>query len=39
MNKAIYICASMALMLASCSNDETVELAKEKASAFAAWSG
>lgn len=34
MNKAIYICASMALMLASCSNDETVELAKEKGISF-----
>ena len=34
MNKAIYICASMALMLASCSSDETVELAKEKGISF-----
>ena len=34
MNKAIYICAAMALMLASCSNDETVELAKEKGISF-----
>lgn len=34
MNKAIYICASMALMLASCSSDETVELAKDKGISF-----
>ena len=34
MNKAIYICAAMALMLASCSNDETVEQAKEKGISF-----
>lgn len=34
MNKAIYICASVALMLASCSDDETLELAKEKGISF-----
>lgn len=34
MNKAIYICAAMALMLASCSGDETVEQAKEKGISF-----
>lgn len=34
MNKAIYICAAMALMLASCSSDETVELAKDKGISF-----
>lgn len=28
MNKAIYLCAAAALALASCSNDETVEMAK-----------
>ena len=28
MNKAIYLCAAAALALASCSNDETVEVAK-----------
>ena len=34
MNKSIYICAAAAMMLASCSNDETVELAKENAISF-----
>lgn len=34
MNKAIYICAAMALSLSSCSSDETVDLAKEKGISF-----
>ena len=34
MNKAIYICAAAAMMLGSCSNDETVEFAKENAISF-----
>ena len=34
MNKAIYICAAMALSLSSCSSDETVELAREKGISF-----
>lgn len=34
MNKAIYICAAAAMMLGSCSNDETVEIAKENAISF-----
>ena len=34
MNKAIYICAAAVLVLASCSNDEIVERAKENAISF-----
>lgn len=34
MNKAIYICAAAALALASCSNDEVVERAKENGISF-----
>lgn len=34
MNKAIYICVAAALVLASCSNDEIVERAKENAISF-----
>ena len=34
MNKKIYLCAVAALALASCSNDETVEVAKQSAISF-----
>lgn len=34
MNKKIYLCAVAALALASCSNDETVEVAKQRAISF-----
>ena len=34
MNKKIYLCAVAALALASCSNDETVEIAKGDAINF-----
>ena len=34
MNKAIYLCAAAALAMASCSNDELVEVAKNDAINF-----
>lgn len=34
MNKSIFLCAAAALALASCSNDETVEMAQQKAIGF-----
>lgn len=39
MNKAIYLCAATALALASCSNDETVEIAKSEGISFRAVTG
>ena len=39
MNKAIYLCAAAALALASCSNDETVEMAQQKGISFRAVTG
>lgn len=39
MNKAIYLCAAAALALASCSNDETVEIAQQKGISFRAIAG
>lgn len=39
MNKAIYLCAAVALVLASCSNDETVEIAKGKGISFRTVAG
>lgn len=39
MNKAIYLCAAAALTLASCSNDETVEVAQQKGISFRAVTG
>ena len=39
MNKAIYLCAAAALALASCSNDETVEMAKGNAISFRTVTG
>lgn len=39
MNKMIYLCAAAALTLASCSNDETVEVAQQKGISFRAVTG
>lgn len=39
MNKAIYLCAAAALALASCSNDETVEMAKGDGISFRTVAG
>ena len=39
MNKAIYLCAAAALALASCSNDETVEIAQQKGISFRTVAG
>ena len=39
MNKAIYLCAAAALALASCSNDETVEVAGQTGISFRAVAG
>lgn len=39
MNKMIYLCAAAALALASCSNDETVEMAQQKGISFRAVTG
>ena len=39
MNKMIYLCAAAALSLASCSNDETVEMAKGNAISFRTVAG
>lgn len=39
MNKAIYLYAAIALTLASCSNDETVEMAQQKGISFRAVTG
>lgn len=39
MNKAIYLYAAVALTLASCSNDETVEMAQQKGISFRAVTG
>ena len=39
MNKAIYLCAAAAMALASCSNDETVEMAKGNAISFRTVTG
>lgn len=39
MNKAIYLCAAAALALASCSNDETVEMAKGQGISFRTVAG
>ena len=39
MNKAIYLCAAAALALASCSNDETVEIAKGDGISFRTVAG
>lgn len=39
MNKIIYLCAAAALTLASCSNDETVEVAQQKGISFRAVTG
>ena len=39
MNKSIFWCAVAALALASCSNDETVEVAKGNAISFRAVTG
>lgn len=39
MNKAIYLCAAATLALASCSNDETVEIAQQKGISFRTVAG
>ena len=39
MNRIIYLCAAAALTLASCSNDETVEVAQQKGISFRAVTG
>lgn len=39
MNKAVYLCAAATLALASCSNDETVEIAQQKGISFRTVAG